>query len=486
MPDFHLFPFPFWLVVVALVYFAIRTWQLPESSLRLPMLVVLMTVAAWYVGDVLYNDYNGYLMEIDKTSLSNAWWDVLGFICAFGFLAPAVHRFFNKKYLGRKSTLLALVFHGGLKSDKFQDQIDLICRFMFAVWIGLMIVALFRTDFDFAGLFMPYLGEKADPWARARLGSGLDALWAAIGYFQIALTATFGLILALSYRTVTFAIALLVTFLIFPTYIFDRTRNTMLAIFLPGFLAWVFLRIRSGVVVKVFILVLGFLAVDSWLKFVIENRDQSTIAAAFHQTDHLKSDSPDAVRHLGLNMFEELGFINAFIADGSYRTDWGENYFSELVNPIPRSLWPGKPFIGIDYAVARGQGTGNNAVDATGVAATISTGMVGQGVVNFGRILGPLVAAILMSCWTAILARQDILGTEPGRLFLYAIGLILTFNMGRDITLLVTYPFAFGYLLLIAIQSWSTPGTSRNSKTAKAGLAAVKPSHYRIGRYVRK
>ena len=123
---------------------------------------------------------------------------------------------------------------------------------------------------------------------------------------------------------------------------------------------------------------------------------------------------------------------------------------------------------------------------STGVAATISTGMVGQGVVNFGRILGPLVAAILMSCWTAILARQDILGTEPGRLFLYAIGLILTFNMGRDITLLVTYPFAFGYLLLIAIQSWSTPGTSRNSKTAKAGLAAVKPSHYRIGRYVRK
>jgi hypothetical protein len=31
---------------------------------------------------------------------------------------------------------------------------------------------------------------------------------------------------------------------------------------------------------------------------------------------------------------------------------------------------------------------------------------------------------------------------------LYAIGLVLTFNMGRDITLLVIYPFVFGWLLL--------------------------------------
>jgi hypothetical protein len=46
------------------------------------------------------------------------------------------------------------------------------------------------------------------------------------------------------------------------------------------------------------------------------------------------------------------------------------------VNPIPRGLWKDKPLIGIDYAIARGQGW--EAVDAqAGVGATISTGMIG-------------------------------------------------------------------------------------------------------------
>jgi hypothetical protein len=40
------------------------------------------------------------------------------------------------------------------------------------------------------------------------------------------------------------------------------------------------------------------------------------------------------------------------------------------------------------------------------------------------------------------------MGNDIGHLLLYAIGLVLTFNMGRDITLLVIYPFVFGWLLL--------------------------------------
>jgi len=74
--------------------------------------------------------------------------------------------------------------------------------------------------------------------------------------------------------------------------------------------------------------------------------------------------------------------------------------------------------------------------------------MIGQGVVNFGRFFGPMAAALLMSIWVAILARLDLRG-DPARLMLCAVGMILTFNMGRDITLLVLYPFAFGYMLLL-------------------------------------
>jgi hypothetical protein len=479
MPDFQLFPLPFWLVLLALAFFAVRSWQEPESALRVPMLMVLFTVAVWYVGDVLYNDYAGYRMEIDETSLDHAWWEVLEFVCAFAMLAPLIHRAINRRYLGKPSNLLSLIYHGGVKSKRIQGQVDALCGLLFVAWVAMMIVGLIRTDFDFQGMFLPYLGEKADPWARGRLGAGYDSLLAAAGFLQIGLTAAFGVIAALAYRPLTLVTALLVWFLTLPGYIFDRTRSVILATVLPGFLAWVFLRLRGGILVKVAILALGFLAVDGWLKFVIENRGNGSIAATFSQGTGLAADEIENSKHLGLNMFEELAFVNLYIANGSYHPNWGARYFAELVNPIPRGLWPGKPMIGIDYAIARGQKTDTVTDDATGVSATISTGMIGQGIVNFGRILGPLGAAALMALWAAILARQDLLAAETGRLFLYAIGLVLTFNMGRDITLLVLYPFGFGYLLLRVVKGWQSMqaarAVSRTKSRAESTPAANAP-----------
>ena len=62
------------------------------------------------------------------------------------------------------------------------------------------------------------------------------------------------------------------------------------------------------------------------------------------------------------------------------------------MNPIPGGLWQGKPLIGIDYAIARGQLYCNQKEGEAGVGATISTGMIGQGVVNFGPFFGVLAA----------------------------------------------------------------------------------------------
>jgi len=487
MPDFQLFPLPFWLVVLAILFFLIKSWLQPETSLRLPMIMVLLTTAVWYIGDVLYNDYSEYQIEIDPSSLNLAWWETLGFVCAFGILAPVIHRSFNRKYLGRPSNLLSLAHHGGLKSKKFQDQLDIICRSLLFVWVALMIVALFRVKFDFIGLFMPYLGERAAPWGRGRLGGGYDSILAAAGYLQITLTAAFGLMVALSCRASTFMLASIVSFLTLPTYIFDRTRNTMLATILPGFLAWVFLRIRANLFVKAIILGAGFFIIQSWLKFVIENRTDTSIASAFQHGGTRDEDDPEEGKHRGLNMFEELGFINSFLTDGTYHQNWGKDYFAEIVNPIPRSLWSGKPSIGLDYAIARGQGEDPDMPNsAGGVAATISTGMIGQGVTNFGRFFGPLFAALLMSFWAALLARQDILATETGRLFICAIGLILTFNMGRDITLLVLYPFFFGYVMILLTERRNASKESQVDEAEKAGVIPFKHMANKVGRIARK
>jgi len=186
-----------------------------------------------------------------------------------------------------------------------------------------------------------------------------------------------------------------------------------------------------------------FMVVNTWMKFVIANRNDTSITAAFEQKG-LKLTSEENVHNEGLNMFEELCWVSTFIDNGIYQVNWGARYFAELVNPIPRALWPGKPLIGLDYAIARGHGQTDDAQG--GVNTTISTGLIGQGVVNFGRFLGPMAAAFLMSLWVALLARLDLNVQALGRLPLYSMGLILTFNMGRDITLIILYPFVFGAL----------------------------------------
>jgi hypothetical protein len=57
---------------------------------------------------------------------------------------------------------------------------------------------------------------------------------------------------------------------------------------------------------------------------------------------------------------------------GTYAVNWGQRYRAELVNPIPRGLWQDKPLIGIDYAIARGQGWEGQQEGQAGVGATIS------------------------------------------------------------------------------------------------------------------
>jgi len=209
------------------------------------------------------------------------------------------------------------------------------------------------------------------------------------------------------------------------------------------------MRMKGGIVIRLAVIVVAFMALESWMKFVIDNRDLGSISEALKSGGDQSLDLKNR-KHLGFNMFEELGYINLFIDKGTYQVNWGARYFAEAVNPIPRVLWPGKPLIGIDYAIARGMAYGNQSSSSGGVVASISTGMIGQGVVNFGQIFGPVAAALLMAVWVAVLAHQDYKGSDIFHMFLYAIGLVLTFNMGRDITLLVIYPFIFGWLMLNA------------------------------------
>jgi hypothetical protein len=445
-----LLPFSFYLCALAAAVLGFRAWQGRKMGWGIPMGVVVATTSAWYIGDPLYNEYTEYVQIQGVESLTAAWWEVLLFFLALGVLVPV----FNKKINGDlepRSQIFHMMRNLTIDTEQFQNQVSLIAKLLIGPWILLMILALIRTNFDIVGIFFPYLGAKANPWARGRLGGGIDAIYALATYVQIMLTALFGVVFALSKRKSTMTQAGIIYFLSAPFFIFDRTRNAMLAILLPGFMAFITLRMRGGIVLRLAVIVVSFLMIDTWFKFVLEHRAKGESIAGAYKADQ-SSSNDNAVKkeskHEGFNMLEELGYINYFIENGTYKVNWGGRYFAELVNPIPRVIWPGKPLIGIDYAIARGMAYGTQAANEGGVACSVSTGMIGQGVVNFGPFLGPIAAALLMAIWVAVLARQDLMGHDIGHLLLYAVGLVLTFNMGRDITLLVIYPFVFGWLLL--------------------------------------
>jgi hypothetical protein len=457
-------PLSFYLTLLSFALIGWRCWEGRWRGWGIPALLVLATVSVWYVGDVVYNDYANYRVLFGEDVLSAAWWQVLLFVFAFGLLVPVVSDWVNDSLRRERSHILRIFHTRGFEGGTFQHRLDLAFVALLTAWLVLMGVALLRVKFDFIGLFAPYLGQKADPWGRGRIGGGIDALLALAGYLQIFLVASMGLVAALAKNPRTRGLALLVCFLALPYYLFDRTRNTMLATLMPGLLAWVMLRVRGSLLTKGAILLVLFLAVDGWMRFVMESRGQGrTVAAAFAEKRSLSSD----VKHEGLNMFEELAWINSFIADGSYMPNRGQRYFAELVNPVPRVIWKNKPEIGLDYARARGFGWNQAEGAGGGVAASISTGMIGQGIVNFGRILGPVASALLMAFWCALLARQDLLGQEPARLLLYASGLILTFNMGRDITFLVVYPFLFGLGMFYVWQWWRTMQVGRDRRARR-------------------
>ena len=120
---------------------------------------------------------------------------------------------------------------------------------------------------------------------------------------------------------------------------------------------------------------------------------------------------------------------------------------------IPRAIWPSKPFIGIDYAKWRGLEDPNYEL---GVVATISTGMIGGGVLNFGPFFGPVAAGIIMALWTALLIRWWQQRNSLPRLVFFMLGTGLTFNLGRDITLLVLWPVVFAYCFVRLIEIWTS------------------------------
>lgn len=452
-----LLPASFWFAAASICVGLVISATQIRRGIGIPMIIVLITIVFWYVGDVFYNDYVHIHMELfERSILEEAWVQVGVFIIIFVFLAPIANRIMNHRAIAGGSQIIRLT-PAIVASDSFQSTLDKLLRIVAFTWIVVIIAASLRYQKDILYYFFPFVGIHPGPWAVNGLGSGFDAFWSLMNYLQLMVGSLFGVIAALSQRPRTRRLALAGVLLTWPFYIFDRTRKFILLIAVPGIASWAFFRLSGRIAKKLTILILAGLIVNGWFGFIISTRQQGSVSAAF-ESNKFSFSKASVAEHQGLNMYEELSWIIRLRGSGVFNPEPGANYFANLVNPVPRFLWPDKPTIGLDYARARGLGGGEG---AAGVYATLSDGLIGQGVVNFGLFAGPAFAALLMAFWAGWLSRIDLHLKRTGYLPLYALGLIITFTMGRDITLLEAYPFVFGYLICGHLHRTTRPNRKR-------------------------
>ena len=254
-----------------------------------------------------------------------------------------------------------------------------------------------------------------------------------------------------------------------PYFLFEGARSHFLAVILPFIVTYLFYG-RHPLIIKLAVLAVAFFCLDHGFKLVTAFRGTGfrDLLAAEHPYELVDED----LRQSGLNMIQELCFANAYLASGAASPAYGGRYLNELLNVIPRVIWPSKPLIGIDYAKWRGL---EDPQSELGVSATISTGMIGGGILNFGPFFGPVAAGIIMALWTGLLIRWWQQRNSLLRLMLFMLGAGLTFNLGRDITLLVLWPVVFAYCFVRLIEIWTAKQSRRcaASHNASANFASA-------------
>jgi len=444
----------FWLHLLVLGYLigeAVRKWRTPWAKATL---AVYGTVAFWYTGDFVLSRPTDYRMfEVGVVTFS--FLQVTFFLLTFRFLVVPLTRYLCAKPLQDSRNFLSAA--GGAPFVEFPPRLlRFILPVLILVWISIFLVGVKTSPQNWPALIWPPLHpKKVGMYPLTGLGGGASFIFNSLAYIHVLVCALFGVIAVVARGPIRW-IAMGMICVTWPYFLYDAIRSKMLALILPGLTAFLLLGKRSAQM-RITVMVVMALGVTAWFTRVMIYRSNAGNLMSFNESSIPKgvaAEDMEAVANanqqklrdsrMGLDMLKELCWINTFIESGRYNPSWGARYFAELVNPIPRSLWPGKPMLGIDYAIARGFG-GSRRED--GAFATVATGMIGQGCVNFGRFLGVPAAAVLFAFWAAFLSRlwcQRIF--SPMRLALFLVGMGLTLNTGRDFTLLVLFPFLFGYL----------------------------------------
>lgn len=213
------------------------------------------------------------------------------------------------------------------------------------------------------------------------------------------------------------------------------TRSKVLEVFLPlaGCVYWT---LPASIKRKALLLgVPAFAALGIiWSAGTVVGRNEGTV----------KWEEASDVDYVGFEMFRELLYIVDVVPDPlEYRL--GRTYYVQLVNPIPRAIWPDKPIddAGLELAKVKGMVAHGDAY------LTVSPGLLGEMYWNFGLLgIGMLSAVLgyLAKSWDRIrhLAERSIIAFT-----VFAAGLAVIFLSGRSINMSTLYGMLALFVLLI-------------------------------------
>jgi oligosaccharide repeat unit polymerase len=391
---------------------------------------VYVTVFAWYFVDPMINpeEYN----YLPSSALTLGYGQVLLFLIGFRVVVPAAARWI----LSRRST-------GVVALQRMPPEQILIA--VGTLWFLLFALGIYRMGGDVIGAVFP-VDSRSGMTMFLVGGSSTDFLINSASYLFSAITAFLGMLVFFQRTTFWRILAGSMFAITLPYYFLSGTRSGFVAVTLPFIITYLFYG-RHLLILKLAILAVAFFCLKEGFKFV-----QVFRISGFREVLAVKNPyelMDEDVQTVGLNMIGELCFVNAYLDSGETSPAYGGRYLNELLNFIPRTIWPSKPLLGIDYAIWRGFESDTNDL---GVNTTVATGMIGGGVLNFGKILGPVAAGILMAVWSSLLIRWWEQRKSLLRLALFMLGIGLTFNLGRDITLLVLWPVVFAYFFVRLIE----------------------------------
>jgi len=392
-------------------------------------LLVYVTIFAWYFVDPFINpEQYDYLPPF---LIGQSYGQVLLFLIGFRLFTPVAVRWIVRQ----RST-------GVFAMQRVTPEQILIATG--AIWLALFAFGIARMGGDVIGAVFP-IDSRAGVtmWGREAVASSASGFLVASGaYLFNAITAFLGVLVFFQRSALWRVLAGAMFVITLPYFFFEGARSHFLAVLLPFIITYLFYG-RHLLVVKLVVLAVAFVCLDQGFKFVTVFRGTGfrEVLAAENPYELVDED----VRQTGLNMIQELCFANAYLDLGAGSQAYGGRYLNDLLNVVPRAIWHSKPLIGIDYAKWRGFESPDSEL---GVVATVSTGMIGGGVLNFGQVLGPVAAGILMALWTGLLIRWWEQRQSLLRLVLFMLGAGLTFNLGRDISLLVLWPVIFAYFFV--------------------------------------